>query len=51
MPLETINFNFNDASIENARFYIAIEAINGENYFNIAIDNNVRSTLHIIFYS
>lgn len=43
MPSETINFN--DAAIENTKFYIAVENGNDENYFNIEIDNSVNGVL------
>jgi len=43
--LETINFNFDEAAIENTKFYIAIENGNDENYFNIEIDNSVNRVL------
>ena len=45
MPLEIINFNFNDAAVENTKFYIAIDNGNDEDYFNIEIDNSVNEVL------
>ena len=45
MPLEIINFNFNDAAVENTKFYIAIDNGNDEDFFNIEIDNSVNEVL------
>ena len=45
MPLEIINFNFNDAAVGNTKFYIAIDNGNDEDYFNIEIDNSVNEVL------